>query len=50
MKSVVDVNKLNEDIEEISLRPNSLLDYIGQNSIKNNLQIFIKAALSLNET
>lgn len=50
MKSVVDVNKLNEDIEEISLRPNSLLDYIGQNSIKNNLQIFIKAALSRNET
>lgn len=29
---------------ELSLRPTRLRQYIGQNSIKSNLEVFIKAA------
>ncbi|MDU5816857.1 MAG: AAA family ATPase, partial [Staphylococcus sp.] len=29
---------------ELSLRPTMLKQYIGQSSIKNNLEVFIKAA------
>lgn len=50
MDRILEVNKLNEDIEEMSLRPNKLKDYVGQQDIKSNLKIFIKAALSRNET
>lgn len=37
-------NELKEDKFEQSLRPNTLDDYIGQSEIKENLNIFIKAA------
>ena len=34
-----------EDLEvEFSLRPKTLEEYVGQNQIKNNLSIYIKAA------
>lgn len=34
----------NEEIEELSLRPNRLSQYIGQDKVKENLSIFIQAA------
>ena len=36
--------------DELSLRPTMLSEYIGQDDLKTNLSIFIKAALSRNET
>ena len=39
------------DLEiENSLRPRSMKDYVGQEKIKNNLEIYIKAAKNRNET
>ncbi len=38
-----------EDIQENSLRPKSMSDYIGQDKIKNNLEIFITAAKNRGE-
>ena len=35
----------NEDDNELSLRPKSLSEYIGQDKVKENLSIYIKAAL-----
>ena len=35
---------LSEDAQEISLRPHTLKEYIGQEKAKNNLSIFIEAA------
>lgn len=39
----------NEDAEELSLRPQMLNQYIGQNKVKENLRIFIQAAKMRNE-
>lgn len=39
-----------EDLDELSLRPRRLEDYIGQEKAKNNLKIFIQAARQRNET
>ncbi len=36
--------------DEESIRPQSLDEYIGQDSLKENLKVFIKAALQRNET
>ncbi|WP_100331698.1 Holliday junction branch migration DNA helicase RuvB [Bacillus xiapuensis] len=36
--------------EEQSLRPQTLKQYIGQNQVKENLEVFIKAALQREET
>lgn len=44
MSRIVNVSKNIDDNEEISLRPKSLKDYIGQAEIKKNLQIYICAA------
>lgn len=42
--------KTNEDVEfEINLRPKTFDEYIGQESVKENLKIFIKAALMRRE-
>ena len=41
---IIDGNETTEDAFEVSLRPQMLEDYIGQNEIKENLDIFIKAA------
>lgn len=40
----------NIDSEELSLRPQSLAEYVGQTMNKDNLDIFMKAALSRQET
>ena len=42
------INK--DDSEELSLRPTTLEDYVGQHAIKDNLKVFIQASLSRNET
>ena len=43
-------NSLDEDKQfELSLRPTRLVEYIGQRKIKDNLRIFMKAALSRRE-
>ena len=39
-----------QDDTELSLRPKSLADYIGQDKAKDNLSIYIKAALGRHET
>lgn len=41
---LVDTNELTEDVFEKSIRPESLSEYVGQKEIKENLDIFIKAA------
>ena len=38
-----------EDIDEISLRPRSFKEYVGQKRIKENLDVFIRAAKGRNE-
>ncbi len=38
-----------EGDEEETIRPRSLQEYVGQDALKNNLQIFIQAALGRNE-
>lgn len=46
MERLVEVEKidLTEENEEVSLRPNLWDEYIGQEKIKKNLQVFIEAA------
>ncbi len=39
-----------EDIDESSLRPRKLADYIGQTKVKENLLVFIEAAKKRNES
>ena len=39
-----------EDEAELSLRPKTLNDYIGQDKVKDNLRIYITAAKQRNET
>ncbi|SJZ99065.1 Holliday junction branch migration DNA helicase RuvB [Anaerorhabdus furcosa] len=46
---LVSANVENEDEEE-TLRPQWLDEYVGQDSLKNNLRVFIQAALGRNET
>ncbi len=49
MNDVLDVNKhLNDD--ELALRPEKISEYIGQEDLKENINIFVKAALRRNET
>ena len=40
----------NETEEELTLRPNRMKDYIGQDDLKKNLSIFIEAARARHET
>jgi Holliday junction DNA helicase RuvB len=45
MERIVEIEKFdNEYIEEISLRPSSWDEYIGQEQIKKNLKVFIEAS------
>ncbi|MEA5018170.1 MAG: Holliday junction branch migration DNA helicase RuvB [Erysipelotrichaceae bacterium] len=46
-ESFMTLNKFDED--ELTLRPQSLAEYIGQDDLKGNLNVFIKAALARNE-
>lgn len=50
MARILDAKKLKEDENDISLRPISLDEYIGQEELKNNLKVFIGAAKHRNET
>jgi Holliday junction DNA helicase RuvB len=51
MERVVEVEQVSfeEDNAEISLRPSSWDDYIGQEKIKKNLKVFIEASKKRNE-
>lgn len=44
MSRLLDANKNKDDVEEISLRPQTLNEYVGQKELKDNLRIFIGAA------
>ncbi len=51
MERIIEVEKLNFENEyEVSLRPSNWDEYIGQEKIKKNLQVFIKAAKKRGET
>lgn len=50
MERIIEIEKLNFESEyESSLRPSSWEDYIGQEKIKKNLQVFIKASKKRSE-
>lgn len=44
MDRILDEEKKQEDEFELSLRPKYLKEYIGQNDVKENIDVFIKAA------
>ena len=46
---IVDANERDEDVFEMNIRPSSLDEYVGQSEIKENIRVFIKAALIRNE-
>lgn len=46
---LIDANEKQEDVFELNIRPASLDEYVGQTEIKENLRIFIKAALMRGE-
>ena len=46
---IFDANLQEEDIFEKSIRPENLDEYVGQDEIKENLRVFIKAAKMRNE-
>ena len=46
---VVTNRELSADAYEKTIRPDSLDEYIGQNEVKNNMSVFIKAALLRNK-
>lgn len=48
-KDLLNSIKQEEDAEELNLRPSNLSEYVGQTALKENLDIFIKAAKSRNE-
>jgi Holliday junction DNA helicase RuvB len=50
MARLLDAKKNQDDAIEISLRPQSLNEYIGQKSLKHNLNVFIGAAQHRQET
>ncbi len=44
-ESIITNHELEEDTFEKSIRPDSLDEYIGQSDVKENIRVFIKAAL-----
>lgn len=46
---LIDANEKVEDTFEMNIRPASLDEYVGQTEIKENIRVFIKAALMRNE-
>ena len=48
-KDLLVSTKLQEDEEELNLRPQTLKEYVGQSALKDNLEVFIKAAKSRDE-
>ncbi len=47
-EGVLATTKLDED-EELNLRPHRLSEYVGQSALKENLEVFIKAAVKRDE-
>jgi len=50
MVRLLDATRGKEDAGEITLRPKTLKEYIGQTDLKHNLRVFIGAALHRDET
>ena len=50
MERILDANKDIEDTYEESIRPSMLKEYIGQSEVKENLDIFMKAARMRDES
>jgi Holliday junction DNA helicase RuvB len=46
---IIDASEQSEDVFEKNIRPQSLDEYVGQTEIKENLRVFIKAALMRGE-
>lgn len=46
---IIDAEEKREDVFEKNIRPQSLDEYVGQSEIKENLRVFIKAALMREE-
>ncbi len=46
---IIDAFEKEEDVFEKNIRPQSLDEYVGQNEIKENLRVFIKAAIMREE-
>ena len=44
-KRIITSDMLDEDSDELTIRPKSLDEYIGQTDVKENMNIFIKSAL-----
>ena len=42
---IITGDMLKEDIDEATIRPQSLEEYIGQSDVKDNIRVFIKSAL-----
>ena len=40
---IITSNVLEEDADELSIRPQYLKEYIGQTDVKENMNIFIKS-------
>ena len=49
MERIITPQELDEDNSELSLRPQKITEYIGQEKVKERLDIFIKAAQKRNE-
>ena len=47
---IINYNETKEDIFDKNIRPDCLDEYVGQNNIKENLHVFIKAAKMRNES
>ena len=47
---IITNNELDEDVFEKSIRPTKLCEYIGQSEVKDNLEVFIKAAKMRDES
>ena len=50
MDDLMDSNKTEYDDIELSIRPSSLDEYIGQSEVKENIKVFIEAALMRDES
>ncbi|MBQ1508094.1 MAG: AAA family ATPase, partial [Erysipelotrichaceae bacterium] len=49
MEEILSAKRQSQD-DDISLRPQTLKEYVGQKNLKDNLDIFIKAALMREES
>ena len=49
MERIIDGEKKEADDFELTLRPQKLDEYIGQDEVKENIRVFVKAALMRNE-